>query len=112
MKVMGSSRATPMAADSPGRQPMTMPMAVPMAAKSRFVKLSALIKPWPIKDNVSSIRTVPPYFNSKPIGSFTPKNRVNVPYIIPIITRVEAAICHFGTCRNKRQPTISRTVEM
>ena len=77
VKVMGSSNATPMAADRPGRQPMTMPMVVPAAMASRLTGTRALINPWPIRANVSNIVVLPLYLNSRPTGSLTLRNRVN-----------------------------------
>ena len=55
VKVMGSMSATPIAADRPGIQPMTMPMATPPAIISRLMGVRALRKPAPISDKVSSI---------------------------------------------------------
>ena len=79
VKVMGSSSATPMAADRPGRQPMMMPMAVPPAINSKLLRDIAFTKPCPIKAKVSSITHAPLYLNSRPTGSFTPRNMVNAP---------------------------------
>ena len=79
VNVMGSSSATPMAADRPGRQPMMMPMAVPPAINSKLLRDIAFTKPCPIKAKVSSITHAPLYLNSRPTGSFTPRNMVNAP---------------------------------
>lgn len=59
VNVMGSSSATPMAADRPGRQPMMMPMAVPPAINSKLLRDIAFTKPCPIKAKVSSITHAP-----------------------------------------------------
>ena len=47
-KVRGSSRATPMAADSPGMQPMTIPMVTLAIMITIFMGESALTNPMAI----------------------------------------------------------------
>ena len=55
VKVSGSTSATPMAAERPGRQPMTMPIVTPKAIIRRLIGVSAPTKPAPIICRVSSI---------------------------------------------------------
>ena len=79
VNVMGSISATPIAAESPGMQPMIIPMATPPAIISRLIGLKALRKPAPIKDNVSSITLFSSHYDLRafikvPVGSFTPRN--------------------------------------
>ena len=54
-KVIGRSSATPMAAESPGRHPMTIPMVVPAMMARMLIGVSALKKPPPIKLKVPNI---------------------------------------------------------
>ena len=48
LKVIGNISATPMAAESPGMQPMMMPIATPPAIIRRLIGVKALRKPAPI----------------------------------------------------------------
>ena len=57
-KVTGSSRATPMAAERPGRQPMVMPTMVDASMASRLMGEMACMKPAAMRARVS-VMTIP-----------------------------------------------------
>lgn len=53
--VIGRRSATPIAADSPGRQPITIPIVTPTIMAKIFIDITAFRKPPPISDSVSNI---------------------------------------------------------
>ena len=58
-KVTGSRRATPIAADKPGRQPIVIPSAVAPIIRTNVRGFIAWMKPMPIKESVSNMASSP-----------------------------------------------------
>ena len=84
-KVTGSKSATPIAAESPGKQPIVIPNAVEAIIASKFMGEQALMKPAPIMDSVSNMaRSF--YSKKMPAGRGTFRKYENTPATITTMT--------------------------
>ena len=110
-KVRGSSSATPMAAERPGIQPMTIPIVTPRIIMPMFIGENTCKKPAAIKPNVfASIRnSLPSYKNSpsiSPLGSGTFRNQLKVKYVRTSMTSNTSAMYFLGILKYCRQNRI------
>lgn len=109
-KVTGKSKATPIAAERPGKQPIVIPSAVEAIMARRFSGEKALMKPAPIKDKVSNM-PCSFYPKMRPSGRGTFRKYEKTTATMITITTTVIRLNFIGTFKKSREPARYKTVE-